>query len=101
MELKVYSCCGHETVVKRMYCPSCGTEEIQVREVEDRGSVYSFTKIHVPPAEFTHLAPYLVVLVQLDGTEAKVTARMSEDIGIGDKVVLDEVERGAYLYKRV
>ncbi|SEI82678.1 hypothetical protein SAMN04488127_0560 [Bhargavaea ginsengi] len=100
-KLKVYSCCGHDTVVKRVYCPSCGANEISEREVEDKGSIYSFTKIHVPPSEFAHLAPYYVALVQLDGTSAKVTARMTEDIAIGDQVELDKVEDGAYLYKSV
>ena len=99
-KLKVYFCCGHETVVKRVYCPTCGTDGISEREVEDKGRIYSFTKIHVPPSEFAHLAPYYVALVQLDGTNAKVTARMTEDIAIGDKVELFDVEDGAYVYKK-
>lgn len=98
--MKVYSCCGHETVVKRHYCPSCGSSEIEEREVSNNGTIYSYTKIHIPPQEFEHLAPYLVVLVQLEGTKAKVTGRMMEDVVIGDAVKFVEYKDGAYIYSR-
>lgn len=99
--MKVYTCCGHDTVVKRIYCPSCGTSNIQEQEISDHGTIYSFTKIHVPPVEFAEIAPYNVVLVKLMNTTAKVTGRLMGDVSIGDNVELDRVENGAYLYKKV
>lgn len=98
--MKVYSCCGHETVVKRHYCPSCRSSEIEEREVPNDGTIYSYTRIHVPPVEFEHIAPYSVVLVQLEGTKAKVTGRMTEEVTIGDRVQFAGIDNGAYLYTK-
>lgn len=98
--MKVYSCCGHETVVKRHYCPTCGSDQIEQREVSNDGTIYSYTTIHVPPVEFEHLAPYSVVLVQLERTSAKVTGRMTEQVTIGDAVRFLELKDGAYLYMK-
>lgn len=98
--MKVYSCCGHETVVKRIYCPSCGSSQIEEREVANDGTIYSYTKIHVPPVEFEHIAPYSVVLVQLEGTSAKVTARMTDEVEIGDTVFFQEQKDGAFIYRK-
>ncbi|RNF40194.1 Zn-ribbon domain-containing OB-fold protein [Planococcus salinus] len=98
--MKIYSCCGKDSIAKKYYCPSCGESEFKEREVNGEGSVYSFTKIHIAPSEFAHIAPYNVVLVDLDEANAKITTRIEEDVEIGDKVTLDRIEDGAYIYKK-
>lgn len=99
--MKIYSCCGNDSIAKKYNCAICGKSEFEEKEVSDNGKVYSYTKIHIAPAEFAHIAPYNVVLVDLDEADAKVTCRIEEDVAIGDKVTLDRMEQGAYIYKKV
>jgi uncharacterized OB-fold protein len=98
--MKVYSCCNIESLTKKYFCPVCGGNEFTTREVSDAGNVYSYTTIRIAPAEFADIAPYNVVLVQLDEADCKVTTRMLEDVEIGEAVVLDKLDKGAYLYKK-
>ena len=99
--MKVYECCGIESVTKKVYCRQCGNEIQNERDVPDQGIVYSFTIIHVPPAEYAHIAPYIVALVQLQDTEAKLTVRILEPVEIGDAVAFTEVIDGAFVYKKI
>ncbi len=96
----VYECCGIESVTKKVYCSSCGKEITNEYEVPDVGTVYSYTVIQAPPAQFAHLAPYTVALVQLNNTEAKVTARIVDQVSIGDEVKLEKIVDGAYVFKK-
>lgn len=70
-------------------------------EISSKGIVYSFTEVHIAPAEFADIAPYNVVLVQLNDAQVKVTTRILEPIQIGDAVELDAIENGAYVYKKI
>lgn len=96
--MKVYECCGIESVTKKYFCSACGEDKYKIREISESGVVYSFTKIHIAPSEFADIAPYNVVLVKLDEADCKVTARMLTDVSIGDAVTLDRVEKEAYIY---
>ncbi|MGR6903778.1 Zn-ribbon domain-containing OB-fold protein [Lysinibacillus sp. BSL11] len=99
--MKIYECCGVESVTKKVYCSTCRQEIKNVREVPDEGTVYSFTVIHIAPAEYAHLAPYTVALVQLKDSTAKLTVRIQESVQIGDLVQLDEMKDGTYIYQKV
>lgn len=99
--MKVYECCGIESVTKKMFCRECGLEIMNEREVEDRGTIYSYTVIHVPPAEYEHLAPYTVALVQLQDSSVKLTVRIMEEVKIGDEVVLETFADEAFIYKKI
>ncbi len=98
--MKVYECCGVESVTKKVYCSNCRNEITKEREVPDEGTVYSFTVIHIAPAEYADLAPYTVALVQLNQTKAKLTVRIDEAVQIGDAVKLDQIIDGTYIYKK-
>lgn len=97
--MKVYECCGIESVTKKLYCQKCGKEIVNEREVSGKGTVFSYTIIHVPPAEYVHLAPYTVALVQLNDSTARLTVRIDAEVAIGDAVELAEQVEGAYVYK--
>ena len=97
--MKVYTCCGIESVTKKLYCQKCGQEMTEEREVSGKGTIFSYTVIHVPPAEYAHLAPYTVALIQLDEAKAYVTARLTEELPIGTPVELAAMEDGAYIYQ--
>lgn len=100
--MKVYQCdqCEYASVSNKYRCPSCGTGMLQEQEVSSKGTVYSYTDIHIVPAEFAHLAPYTVALIQLDESRAKVTVRVDAVVEIGDVAELDHMEDGAYIYRK-
>ncbi|KOS63790.1 OB-fold domain-containing protein [Lysinibacillus sp. FJAT-14222] len=98
--MKVYECCGVESVRKKVYCSTCRQEIKNEREVPDEGTVYSYSVIHIAPAEYTHLAPYTVALVQLKNSTAKLTVRIHENVQIGDFVQLDQIVDGTYIYQK-
>ena len=101
--MRIFSCneCSYASVTKKYSCPKCLKGKLEEQEVGAAGTVYSFTEVHVAPTEFASLAPYFVVLVELDDCSAKVTTRLTEPVSIGDRVDLDRVENGAYIYKKI
>ena len=86
---------------KKYVCPKCLKGKLEELEVSSDGTVYSFTDIHIAPAEFAGIVPYTIALVQLDEANVKVTARVNEPVQIGEKVAFDHLEKGAYLYKKI
>lgn len=86
---------------KKYICPKCLKGKLEELEVSSDGTVYSFTDIHIAPAEFAGIAPYTIAMVQLDEANVKVTARVNEPVEIGEKVAFDQLEKGAYLYKKI
>lgn len=100
--MKVYQCdqCEYASVSNKYRCPSCGTGKLNEQEVSSKGAVYSYTDIHIGPAEFAHLAPYTVALIQLEESKAKVTARMTSAVEIGDIAELKRIDEGAYIYQK-
>lgn len=101
--MKIYSCnsCDYASVSSKYTCPACGTGKLIAAEVSSKGTVFSFTDIHIAPAEFADIAPYTIALIQLDDADVKVTGRMDGPVEIGDKVDLQKIEDGAYLYTKI
>ncbi|MCG3088160.1 Zn-ribbon domain-containing OB-fold protein [Sporosarcina cyprini] len=100
--MKIFACtnCDYHSVTSKYTCPKCQQGKLQETEVSPKGTVYSFTDIHVAPAEFAHIAPYTVALIQLDKAPVKVTARMDGEVTIGDAVELKGLEEGAFIYTK-
>ncbi|TQR21390.1 OB-fold domain-containing protein [Psychrobacillus vulpis] len=88
-------------MAKKYVCPKCLKGKFEYLEVSSNGSVYSFTDIHIAPAEFADIAPYTIALIQLDEANVKVTARVNTPVQIGEKVELEKMDKGAYIYKRI
>ncbi|GAA2399253.1 Zn-ribbon domain-containing OB-fold protein [Actinomadura vinacea] len=81
--------CGSVQFYPRLLCVACGGP-VEQAPVSGRGSIYSFTVVHRPPAGFAELAPYAVALVDLDeGTRAmgRVVTDDLESVRIGARVV--------------
>lgn len=99
----VYQCnsCDYCSITTKYVCPKCRKGKLEEQEVSSQGTVFSFTDVQVAPAEFADIAPYTIALVQLDASAVKVTVRMNEPVRIGDKVTLDKMENGAFLYNRI
>ena len=68
-------------------CNECGSRDVETTELPTEGEVYTETTVEVSPVGFE--APYQVGIIQLDG--ARVTGRLTGEVGIGDRVVLDGV----------
>ncbi|WP_342600329.1 OB-fold domain-containing protein [Psychrobacillus sp. FSL H8-0483] len=101
--MKVYKCnsCDYQSISKKYVCPKCFKGKLIEEIVASDGSVYSFTDIHIAPAEFADITPYTVALVQLNAANVKVTVRVDSPVQIGDKVKLDRFENSTYLYKKI
>jgi len=59
--------CGFTTFPPRADCPECLSGEFEFTEYSGRGVVYSHTTITAAPTGFEDMAPYTVVLVELEG----------------------------------
>lgn len=57
---------GHVTVPPRHSCSVCGSTNLEATELSGRGSVISFTEVHVKTKEFPLPTPYVLSLVSLD-----------------------------------
>lgn len=101
--MEIFKCnsCDYASVSSKYTCPKCRTGKLAAKEVSPKGTVFSFTDIHIAPAEFAGIAPYTIALIQLDEADVKVTARMDGPVEIGDQADLDKVEDGAYLYTKL
>lgn len=101
--MKIFKCnsCDYASVSSKYACPECRTGKFEAEEVSPKGTVFSFTDIHIAPAEFADIAPYTIALIQLEEANVKVTARMDNPVQIGDQVDLDKIENGAYLYTKI
>lgn len=85
----------------REACPGCGSDAPDWRPATGRGRVWSLTRVHVSffGADWEPPLPYDVVLVDLD-EGVRMLSRLtpdSDEVGIGDEVVVRFVEAGARL----
>ena len=59
----------------KLMCPICGSPELEFEPVSGRGTLYSWTVIHDPPAPgFANMLPLIVGLVELEEQEKLVFA---------------------------
>ncbi len=92
-ELRLQRCreCGLHHHYPRIACPHCGSDELEWVTGSGRGTVYSFTVIRqqgIPP--FNEQVPFVVALVDLDESGARLIAQMPttapEDAAVGTRV---------------
>lgn len=59
--------CGHVWYFRREFCPACGARGPRDLTSAGRGTVHAGTLVHrAPTDEFRALAPYRIVLVDID-----------------------------------
>ena len=59
--------CGRAHFYPRPFCPHCWSAEVEWEEASGRGTVYTYSTVHVndlPP--FAEKVPYTVAIVELD-----------------------------------
>lgn len=84
--------CGAESAPPQPTCPQCGSDAaLAPRALPARGTLYSFTVVHVPPAGLEGASPYALGIVELEGG-ARITARIETgapgELAIGRPLVL-------------
>jgi len=60
------------------YLCKCGSDKLTPVILSGIGKLISFTKINLPPAEFSHMAPYIIGLIEL--TEGPIIISQLTDI---------------------
>jgi hypothetical protein len=84
--------CGAILFPPRLICPECKKRDFVKTRLADRGKVFTFTIIRVPPRQFVDQAPYAVGIVELDDG-VKLTGQIVdcdfEDLKIGKRVKIE------------
>ncbi|GGJ94909.1 hypothetical protein GCM10007063_16810 [Lentibacillus kapialis] len=83
------------------HCASCYSKELKTKELNGSGEVYSYTKIHAAPKDYADIAPYYIVLVDLN-EGLRITGRYTgQSVEIDQKVQVEAVNKNAYIFKPV
>ncbi len=81
--------CGKIHFPPRHVCKECGSTEFEMTVLPGKGKVVSFTTIHIPPAEFEDLKPYVTAIIELENG-VRLTAMVAEappdEVEIGTEV---------------
>lgn len=78
--------CAHAWYFRRAFCPACGAPGPQERASVGNGTVHAGTLVHrAPTDEFRALAPYRIVLVDVD-EGFRMMGHGAPGLAIGDRV---------------
>jgi uncharacterized OB-fold protein len=78
--------CSHVWYFHRSFCPACGADGPRVLPSAGRGKVHAGTLVHrAPTDEFRALAPYRIVLVDID-EGFRMMGHGESGLAIGDRV---------------
>ncbi len=82
--------CGYQTFPPRADCPECMSPDFSFKEYSGRGEIYTFTRTTAAPVGFEDIAPYTIIVVELEGGGRLVAwqgeSLTEEDVRIGTKV---------------
>lgn len=92
--LRIQRCgaCGRHVLYPRSVCPFCTTGGLEWVDASGRGTVHSFTVVHLAAPGFEGEAPYAVVLVDLAEGPRLMTRLLgvdAHDVRIGMAVELE------------
>lgn len=90
--------CKEMIFYPRVLCPFCGQQDIEFKNHNGRGIIYSFTIVHKTHLQgYSNETPYVVALIKLDGGNAKLMSNIIEcdfekiQIGMKVKVVFTKI----------
>ena len=75
--------CATFSFPPRNLCRACWSREVDWVDLLQRGTLYSFTRVHVVPAAFAADAPYAIGIVDLDAGP-RLMCRLIGDIDVGN-----------------
>ena len=86
--------CGAAQTLPRYACRRCGGTRLEWRDSQGRGTVHAVSVVmRAPSDEFRPLAPYTLVLVDLD-ERVRVMAHAQPGVAIGDRVAATFFKQG-------
>lgn len=78
--------CSSNWAFRRTFCPRCGAADPESRQASGNGTVYAATTVtRAPTEDFRALAPYVIVLVDLE-EGPRVMAHGTHGLAIGERV---------------
>jgi uncharacterized OB-fold protein len=95
-EIRYQAClaCGAAQTLPRYACRRCGSDRLEWRASKGRGTVYAATVVtRAPSDDFRPLAPYTLVLVDLD-EKTRLMAHAEAGIAIGARVAATFFQHG-------
>ncbi len=97
-ELRYQHCsaCAAVQLHARAFCVRCAGADVQWRAAKGTGTVYALTRVARPPSdEFRALAPYVILLVDLD-EGCRMMAHGAPGLSIGARVRVHFFEHGGH-----
>jgi uncharacterized OB-fold protein len=92
--------CGKLTYFRRGFCPGCGASPVEVRSASGSGTVYAVTTVvRAPSPEWKAIAPYPIVLIDLD-EGIRVMTHGVAGLAIGERVRIGWLHVGERLIPR-
>lgn len=91
--------CGRVVFYPRAHCPHCGNQNLQVRNSQGQGTLYSYTVIRQSPDPlFREIVPFIVALVDLDEGFRLLTYLQAdpESVEVGQRVSLEWMTRDGF-----
>lgn len=88
--------CGRLLWQPRVVCDHCRSDRMEWVDLPSRGTIFAHTAVLAgAPVGFEKEVPFVVAVIQLDGVDLKVVARVDgaryEELAIGDPVALHPV----------
>lgn len=84
--------CGKTHLPPRPLCDNCFSKDFEWTEIPTKGKLLTYTIIHIAPAQFQSMAPYVMGIVQLeDGLKipGMIRGAPAERIKIGMDLTID------------
>ena len=91
--------CGYVCFPAISVCPKCGpgyVEQVKLTELPTTGTVITWTKLRVAPKSFP--SPLLHCILDLGIVKILGTVQGTEEIRLGDKMVITEDTSGRFPY---
>ncbi|MAE69373.1 MAG: transcriptional regulator [Gemmatimonadetes bacterium] len=87
----VCSGCGFQTFPPRADCPECMSDDFEFTEYSGKGEVYTYTKTDAAPTGFDDIAPYTVVVVELE-EGGRLVGWLGDTLDAGTLAIGDAVQ---------
>ena len=84
--------CGKIHLPPRTLCDNCFSQEFTWTEISGKGTLLTFSVIHIAPQQFQPLAPYAVGIVQLENglkLPGMISGATPEQLHIGMPLTID------------
>ena len=91
--VKHCNACGRDHFYPRPFCPTCWSDDVEWKQATGRGTVYTYSVVHVndlPP--FNERVPYVAAVVELDEGPRVMTnieGLPFDDLRVGQAVEVD------------